>query len=192
MKAQRGFLALALGAILAAVLTGAALAEVAAPADDEIGTLNPQELTIDYWVARSQEARFDPGMCLYGYPLAKMGWHEAARRIFQRCAEAGIAGAMPWMSWTEENGYDQPADPVKAAAWDKKLADTGSSLGQFNYGLDILRGHGVTQDRALGKAYIDRAASGGDTTARELTRHDYDPESVTPESDKAHYRQPQF
>ncbi len=64
---------------------------------------------------------------------------------------------MPWMSYLDENGYDRPSDPVAAADWDKKLADTGSSLGQFNYGLDILRGHGVTQDRALGKSYIDRA-----------------------------------
>ena len=69
-----------------------------------------------------------------------------------------ITGSMPWMAWTEENGYDRPSDPVAAAEWDKTLADTGSSLGQFNYGLDILRGHGVTQDRALGKSYIDRAS----------------------------------
>ena len=96
------------------------------------------------------------------------------------------------MSYLEENGYDRPSDPVAAADWDKKLADTGSSLGQFNYGLDILRGHGVEQDRALGKSYIDRAAKGGDVTARELASHDYDPESVTPESDKARYRKPQF
>jgi hypothetical protein len=50
----------------------------------------------------------------------------------------------------------------------------------------------VTQDRALGKSYIDRAIAGGDVTARELASHDYDPESVTPDADKAHYRQPQF
>ena len=169
-----------------------AAAKVGSDAGDEVGRLNPQELGIDYWIARSKEARFDPGMCMYGYPLAKMGWHEDARRIFQRCSEAGITGAMPWMAWTEENGYDKPSDPVKAAEWDKTLADTGSSLGQFNYGLDLLRGHGVTQDRAQGKSLIDSAAKGGDTTARELAAHDYDPESVTPTSDLAHYRKPQF
>jgi TPR repeat protein len=163
-----------------------------ADADDEVGRLNPQELGIDYWIARSKEARFDPGMCLYGYPIAKMGWHEEARRIFERCSEHGIVGSMPWMSWTEENGYDRPSNPVAAAEWDKKLADRGSSLGQFNYGLDLLRGHGVTQDRALGKRLVDQAAKGGDTTARELAAHDYDPESVTPTADLAHYRKPQF
>ncbi len=160
--------------------------------DDEVGRLNPQELGIDYWIARSKEARFDPGMCMYGYPIAKMGWHEEARRIFQRCSEHGIEGSMPWAAWQEENGYDRPSNPVAAAEWDKKLADRGSSLGQFNYGLDLLRGHGVSQDRALGKNFVDRAAKGGDTTARELAAHDYDPETVTPTADLAHYRKPQF
>jgi TPR repeat protein len=188
VKSKIGLLA----AVAFSMLSGLVMAAEPTGADDEFGTLNPQELTIDYWVARSKEARFDPGMCLYGYPLAKMGAHEAARRIFQRCSEHGITGAMPWMAGTEENGYDRPSDPVKAAEWDKTLADAGSSLGQFNYGLDVLRGHGVTQDRALGKSYIDRAIAGGDVTARELASHDYDPESVTPDADKAHYRQPQF
>ena len=160
--------------------------------DDDVGRLNPQELGIDYWIARSKEARFDPGMCLYGYPIAKMGWHEEARRIFERCSEHGIEGAMPWAAWQEENGYDRPSNPVAAAEWDRKLADRGSSLGQFNYGLDLLRGHGVSQDRALGKTLVDQAAKGGDTTARELAAHDYDPESVTPTADLAHYRKPQF
>jgi TPR repeat protein len=201
MKPKTGSLALTFAAALAlfsgGALAGDKLAAVAgdaayAAADDDIGVLNPQELTIAYWIGKSKEARFDSGMCMYGYPLAKMGWHEDARRIFQRCSEHGIAGAMPWMAWTEENGYDRPSDPVAAAEWDKKLADTGSSLGQFNYGLDILRGHGVTQDRALGKSYIDLAVKGGDRTARELASHDYDPESVTPDADKAHYRKPQF
>ncbi len=160
--------------------------------DDDVGQLNPSELSIDYWIARSKEARFDPGMCMYGYPLAKMGWHEEARRIFQRCSEHGVVGSMPWASWTEENGYDTASNPVAAAAWDKKLADTGSSLGEFNYGLDLLRGHGAPHDVALGKSYVDNAAKGGDTTARELAAHNYDPEYVTPTADLAHYRKPMF
>jgi uncharacterized protein len=181
--------------LIAALMTGTALCGVAraAPAPEEENAQGaPSELSIQYWVERSKEARFDPGMCLYGYPLAKMGWHDAARRIFERCAEHGNEYAMPWAAWTEENGYDKPSDPAKAAYWDKKLADTGSSLGAFNYGLDLLRGHGVDQDTKLGKAMIDKAAAGGDTTARELIAHDYDPESVTPSADLAHYRKPQF
>jgi TPR repeat protein len=96
------------------------------------------------------------------------------------------------MSYLEENGYDRPSDPVAAADWDKRLAETGSSLGQFNYGLDLLRGHGVARDLPQGRALIDRAAEGGDRTARELAAAGYDPEAVTPEADKARYRLPQF
>ena len=156
--------------------------------DDSAGTLNPQELTIDYWARHVDDKTFDPKLCMFGYPAAKMGSHPAARRIFERCANAGVTGAMPWMSWTEENGYDKPSDPAKAALWDKRLADTGSSLGAFNYGLDLLRGRGVPQDVAEGRTFIDRAAAGGDATARELAAHDCDPEAVTPEADKDRYR----
>lgn len=159
---------------------------------DDAGVLNPQELSVQYWGARSTQARFDPKMCVYGVFMDKTGQHEEARRIFEACAEHGNQYAMPWMSFLEENGYDRPADPVKAAEWDRKLADLGSSLGQFNYGLDFLRGHGVAQDFARGKAYVDKAAAGGDSTARELIAHDYDWQSVTPSADLAHYRVPQY
>jgi uncharacterized protein len=161
-------------------------------ASEQAGELDPQQLSIQYWAAKSTEERFDPHMCVYGVFLDKTGQHDEARRIFERCAEHGNLNAMPWMSFLEENGYDRPSDPAKAAEWDKRLSDAGSSLGQFNYGLDLLRGHGAPLDRAAGKALIDKAAAGGDTVARELARHDYDPESVTPDSDKARYRQPQF
>lgn len=160
--------------------------------EDDFGVLNPEELTVQYWAERSKEGRYDPAMCAYGYPLAKMGWHEPARRIFERCAEHGNAYAMPWAAWTEENGYDKPSDPAAAAEWDRKLAETGSPIGQLNYGLDTLRGHGVPQDTRLGRKLVDEAAAAGDKTAKELAAHDYDPESVTPTADLAHYRQPQF
>lgn len=179
--------------ILAAALLCAAFAGPPASAlessSDADGDLNPQQLTIDYWVAKLDQKPFDTRICLYGYPAAKMGNHPAARRIFEACSKAGVAGAMPWMAWTEENGYDKPSNPKAAAEWDKRLADTGSSLGAFNYGLDLLRGHGVRPDPVAGRAYIDRAARGGDEDARSLAASGYDPESVTPEVDKDRYRQ---
>jgi uncharacterized protein len=154
--------------------------------------LEPNDMSIQYWAAHATDERFDPKSCVYGVFLDKTGQHEEARVIFQRCAEQGNLNAMPWMSYLEENGYDRPSDPVAAADWDKRLAETGSSLGQFNYGLDLLRGHGVARDPAQGRALIDRAAEGGDRTARELAAAGYDPEAVTPEADKARYRLPQF
>jgi TPR repeat protein len=121
-----------------------------------------------------------------------MGWHEPARKIFERCAQNGNPYAMPWAAWTEENGYDRPSNPVAAAEWDRKLAETGSPLGQLNYGLDVLRGHGAPLDPALGKALVDRAAAAGEPTAKALADANYDPEAVTPTADLAHYRRPQF
>jgi hypothetical protein len=183
-------LLLAACALVLAIRVEAAVAGSSAAEQPE--ELNPQVLDMQYWAAKSTEERFDPHMCGYGVFLDKTGQHEEARRIFERCADNGNLHAMPWMSYLEENGYDRASDPVKAAEWDKRLADAGSPIGQFNYGLDLLRGHGAPLDRASGKSLIDLAAAGGDSTARELIAHDYDPESVTPEADKARYRHPQF
>jgi TPR repeat protein len=164
----------------------------AAASGGDSGVLNPQGLSVQYWGAKAKEARFDPKMCVYGVFMDKTGQHAEARRIFKRCAEHGDQYAMPWMSFLDENGYDRPSDPVAAAKWDKKLAELGNSIGQFNYGLDLLRGHGVAQDFGRGKAYIDKAAAGGDATARELSKSNYDWRSVTPTADLAHYGQPEF
>lgn len=187
--------------VLAAAVCGAGAALAAekpassAPAaakGAESGVLNPQGLSVQYWAEKSKEARFDPKMCVYGVFMDKTGQHAEARRIFKRCAEHGDQYAMPWMSFLDENGYDRPSDPAAAARWDKKLADLGNSIGQFNYGLDLLRGHGVAQDFGRGKAYIDKAAAGGDATARELVKNGYDWRSVTPSADFAHYGQPEY
>jgi TPR repeat protein len=156
--------------------------------DVDDGELNPQSLTIDYWVKKLDEKPFNSMICVYGYAAAKMGWHEAARKIFEKCSAEGVEGAMPWMSWTEENGYDKPADPAKAADWDRRLAERGNSLGALNYGLDLLRGHGVAEDPIQGRAYIDRAAKAGDESARDLAAHGYDWQSATPSADVERYK----
>jgi hypothetical protein len=176
--------ALVAGRVLAAPLA-------AAPADDG-GELNPDQLSVDYYIGKAGDKQIDPHLCAYGVFMDKTGRHAEARRIFERCARDGNENAMPWMAFMEENGFDRPSDPAAAAQWDKRLADRGSALGAFNYGLDLLRGHGVAHDEKQGRAMIDRAAKGGDTTARELIAHGYDPESVTPGADRARYRQPQF
>lgn len=178
--------------IVAALVLGASLGPALAGETvvDDDGILNPQDLSVDYWARRIDEKPFDPSMCWVGYPALKLGNHPAARRILERCAREGMEGAMPAISASEENGIDKPSNPEAAAEWDRKLADKGSSLGAFNYGLDLLRGHGVRQDLVAGRAMIDRAARGGDTTAKELAAHGYDPESVTPDADKPRYRLP--
>jgi len=152
------------------------------------GILNPPELTIDYFASKADAAVFDPKMCFYGYPAAKMGNHEMAVRIFERCSREGVLGTMPWMAWEEENGYIRPSNPEAAAQWDKKAADAGYSIGELNYGLDLLRGHGVPRNESLGRGYVDRAAAQGDTSAATLAAEGYKPESITPDADKLRYR----
>eukprot|EP01037_Dinobryon_pediforme_P014836 gene14836-14972_t len=156
--------------------------------EDAGGILNPPELTIDYFARKADAAVFDPKMCFYGYPAAKMGNHETAVRIFERCSKEGVLATMPWMAWEAENGYVKPASPQEAAEWDKKAADAGYSIGELNYGLDLLRGHGVARNENLGKSYVDRAAKQGDVSAATLAAQGYNPDSVTPEADKARYR----
>lgn len=156
--------------------------------ETEDGILNPPELTIDYFASKADAAVFDPKMCFYGYPAAKMGNHDIAVRIFERCSREGVLGTMPWMAWEEENGYIRPSNPEAAAQWDKKAADAGYSIGELNYGLDLLRGHGVPRDESLGRGYVDRAAAQGDTSAATLAAQGYKPESITPDADKLRYR----
>jgi TPR repeat protein len=193
----RTFAAALAGSLVAAGLLVSPLAAAqagiaAARADDVGGELNPDQLGVDYYIGKAGAGKIDPHLCAYGVFMDKTGRHDEARKIFERCARDGNENAMPWMSFMEENGFDRPSDPAAAADWDKKLADRGSSLGAFNFGLDLLRGHGIARDEKLGRAMIDRAAQGGDKTAKELIAHGYDPESVTPGADRARYRQPQF
>ncbi|MDO9201123.1 MAG: hypothetical protein Q7U58_07250, partial [Hydrogenophaga sp.] len=62
-------------------------------------------------------------VCASGYLMTKSGRHEAAREVFQRCAEEGYTGAMTWMSQLEDNGLGAPENPDAAANWNRRAAD---------------------------------------------------------------------
>lgn len=159
---------------------------------DQYGVLNPEELTIDHHKRLlSQGKGVDINTCRLGYPMAKMGDDALARQIFERCAQAGIDGAYPWMSWLDENGKARPdalnrpeSNLADAAEWDRRSAARGYSVGQLNHGLNLLRGHGVARDEARGRAMIDAAAAQGDTHARTVIENNYDPYSVLPDPQK--------
>ncbi|AGK56937.1 hypothetical protein HYPDE_26273 [Hyphomicrobium denitrificans 1NES1] len=141
---------------------------------------------------RIEEKRATNWDCLAGYEAAKAGLHAYAERIFTYCAKIGVVGAFPWIAWIEENGYRHPSNPVAAAEWDKRAADMGYSVGEFNYGLDLLRGHGVERDTVLGRRYVNRAAKHGDQTAKELIKNGYDPDFVTPDANEQRYGKPMY
>ena len=175
--------------IAAAFAATPAFAEEAADAG---GDLNPEELSIHYFMKKVERGEAGPMSAMHGYAAAKSGDYDTARRILEPQAEDGVTAAMTWMAWLEDNGLGAPEDPVKAAEWDRRAAEAGDPIGMFNYGLDILRGHGVKRDEKAGREMIDRAAAAGDETAISLVADGYDIETVTPDADNWKFRRSLF
>ncbi|MQQ08811.1 sel1 repeat family protein [Epibacterium sp. SM1979] len=155
--------------------------------DDEGGTLNPQDSGFGRVFRNIDNGIADMTTCATGYYVTKSGRHALARRLFEACAEAGYTGAMTWMSQLDNNGLGGDYNPDAAADWDRRAAEAGDPVGQFNYGLDLMRGHGVTQDMAQGRALVDQAARQGLDIARRLQGADYDLDEVTPDADNWKY-----
>ncbi|MGB1033477.1 MAG: tetratricopeptide repeat protein [Primorskyibacter sp.] len=153
----------------------------------ELGTTNPEEMTWGSNMARVQRGDVDMNICASGYMMTKSGDHAAARAIFTACAAAGYTGAMTWMGQLDNNGLGAHYNPDAAADWDKRAADAGDPVGKFNYGLALMRGHGVAMDEALGRRYVDEAAQEGLQIAKRLQRADYDLDEVTPDADNWKY-----
>lgn len=168
------------------------LAVLAAPAfaegpEPSLGTLNPEEMTIGRVLDDVAQGETTMANCATGYMITKSGRHAEARRVFEACAEAGYTGAMTWMSQLDNNGLGAPEDPDAAAGWDRRAADAGDPVGQFNYGLDLIRGRGVARDEALGRRMVDRAAAQGLPVAQRLQGAGYDLDEVTPDADNWKY-----
>lgn len=169
------------------ILTLSALPALAEP-DEEIGTLNPEEMTIARIlddVARGETSMMN---CAAGYGITKKGDHDHARQLFEVCARDGWTGAMTWMAQLDDNGLGAPEeDPARAADWDRRAAEAGDPVGMFNYGLDLMRGRGVPADDSAGRALVDRAARAGLPVAQRLQAAGYDLDEVTPDADNWKY-----
>ena len=155
--------------------------------EDEYGTLNPQDTGFGRIMSNIDKGVTDMPTCATGYYITKSGRHGAARKLFEACANAGYTGAMTWMSQLDNNGLGGAYDPDAAADWDKRAADLGDPVGKFNYGLDLMRGHGVARDEALGRRYVDEAAREGLKIAKRLQGAGYDLDEVTPDADNWKY-----
>lgn len=160
-----------------------------AVADDlgAYGALNPDEMTWQSQIDKIQRGETSMTLCASGYFMTKSGDHASARAIFEACARDGYTGAMTWMSQLENNGLGGEYNPDAAAEWDRRAAQAGDPVGKFNYGLDLMRGHGVARDDALGRQYVDRAARDGLAVALRLQRAGYDLDEVTPDADNWKY-----
>ena len=163
------------------------LAAAPAFADADLGTLNPEEMTINRLLDNAARGDVSMTSCASGYFITKAGRHVEARALFEACAAAGYTGAMTWMAQLDDNGLGAAEDPDSAAAWDRRAADAGDPVGMFNLGLDMMRGRGVPEDIEAGRRLVDKAASLGLPTAKRLQAAEYDLDEVTPDADNWKY-----
>ena len=134
----------------------------------EDGTLNPHEGGIaqlrDSLKTRPERAGF---ICWVVYETQKGGLHAEALDALHSCAESGNAPSMILLSHAYENGLGTEKSAERATYWVKQAALQGYSLGQYHYGMALLRGYGVAQDEAQARYWLQKAAEGGSETASE-------------------------
>lgn len=160
--------------------------------ETEGGNLNPEEMSLARNAELARNGKVDFVICASGYLMTKHGDHESARAVFEECARQGFTGAMTWMSYLDDNGFGAPENAERASNWDKKAAELGDPIAQFNYGLDLLRGRGVAANSTLGKQYVDQAANSGLKDAIALRESGYDYTATTPDADEWKYLKPVF
>jgi uncharacterized protein len=159
-----------------------AFAEVGDKLVDD-GDHDPQELSLNYFANNYNFKNGKSPACIYGYWATKSGDHANAKKIFDKCVEAGVDAVYPWEAYMSQNGYATRQSLEDADEWDRKSADRGYKVGQYNHGLNLLRGFGVKQDIAAGKALINQSAAQGFAAAQEMIDSGYDPEVAIPDAD---------
>ncbi|SHH36762.1 tetratricopeptide repeat protein [Marivita hallyeonensis] len=169
------------------MIASVAFADPPATVEDDLGILNPQDTGREMLTRKIEMGVIDSITCSLGINVTKNDNFELARELTQRCAEAGYTKAMTWMSQLENNGLGGEYNPDASAEWDRRAAEAGDPVGKFNYGLDLMRGHGVAQDETLGREYVDQAAKDGLEIAKRLQGADYDLDAVTPDADNWKY-----
>ncbi|MCP1199900.1 tetratricopeptide repeat protein [Notoacmeibacter sp. MSK16QG-6] len=176
-----------LAGLCAVFLVNALHAEPVSSNDDDMGSLNPPDTGPEMLARKIEMGAIDSVTCSLGFNAVKYDNHELARRLAIKCAEAGYAKAMMWISQLENNGPAGEYNPDASAEWDRRAAEAGDPVGQFNHGLNLMRGHGIARDEPLGRSFIDKAADEGIEDAIRLRDSGYDLDEVTPDADKGRY-----
>lgn len=177
-----------LGLLLTVVLlAGFANAEPPRTSEDEFGILNPQDTGREMLRRKIEMGVVDSITCSLGFNATKYDNLELAKDLAERCAEAGYTKALTWMSQLANNGLGGEYNPDESAEWDRRAAEAGDPVGRFNHGLNLIRGHGISQDVELGRRHIDQAAEDGLEIGKRLQRAGYDLDEVTPDADNWKY-----
>ncbi|MEO0930245.1 MAG: sel1 repeat family protein [Pseudomonadota bacterium] len=173
--------------VIAIMFSSVVYAEPPVTVETDLGILNPQDTGREMLTRKIEMGVIDSITCSLGINVTKNDNHELARELTRQCAEAGYTKAMTWMSQLANNGLGGEYDPDGSAEWDRQAAEAGDPVGRFNHGVNLMRGHGVAQDEALGRQYVDQAAEDGLRIARRLQDADYDLDEVTPDADNWKY-----
>lgn len=179
--------ALASAAFAGATLPSAVPAQAPETVEDAQGILNPDDTGRDMIVRKLEMGIVDSITCSLGINVTKTDAHELARRLILKCAEAGITKAMTYMSYLENNGLGGEYNPDASAQWDRRAAEAGDPVGKFNHGINLMRGHGIGRQDALGRQFVDEAARDGLDIARRLQDAGYDLDEITPDADNWKY-----
>ena len=159
------FSALLVSTMVAMPVTKGALA-------DDGGVLNPEDRSIQNLSADLARHPDRSGIiCWVAYETHKGGIHDVALESLMECAAAGNAPSMILLSHIYENGYGTDPSPEQATYWVRRAAEEGYAVGQYHYGMALLRGHGVEKNEAEAIAWLKRAADNGDETARDVLQN---------------------
>lgn len=151
-------------------------AELAVEDEQDGGVLNGADFSYRYYL--DQMRRFPDRLgiiCVNAYELDKSGRHDQSFLLFNECAGRGNPPAMIYLALMHELGLGTPADLAASAAWLRRAAETGYSVGQYHYGAALLRGRGTVRDPAAARAWLEKAAAQGDRDAARLLREEAPP-----------------
>lgn len=111
--------------------------------------------------------------CLYGYVTAKTGNYDAARAIFEDCvARWNDVYSLISLAQMYESGSGVEPDLGQSAALLKRGAEQPDeasyvSLARYHWGVALAEGRGVETDPDAARAWLERAAAGGQQEAAE-------------------------
>lgn len=148
-----------------------AQAEFGVEQADEVGVTNPSDFS--WRTYHEAMIRFPDRLgiiCRNAYELHKMGNHDDALAFFTECAERGNPPSMINLAAIYDLGLGVPKDAAQSTLWLKRAAEKNYSAAQYDYGLALLRGHGVPRDETLGREWIGKAAAQGDKDALALVK----------------------
>ncbi len=149
-----------------------ALAAIAIPAlAQDGGVLNPEDRSIQNL---SDDLARHPNragiICWVVYEAHKGGQHGVALGALKKCAAAGNAPSMILLAHVYENGLGTDRSPERATYWVRRAAEQDYAVGQYHYGMALLKGHGVAKNRKEALRWLRRAADNGDADAIRVLR----------------------